>query len=116
MNNAQQTIFIGNLPFSTDQNELQDAFGKFGIIAEINIPMNRETGRPRGFAFVKFETEEAAKDALSMDNFEFNGRNIKVNIAESKKTTFKPRNNGGGNRFGGERRGGGSSFGGRDRF
>lgn len=115
MDNAQQTVFIGNLPFSTDQNELQGAFEKFGSILEINIPTNRETGRPRGFAFVKFETEEAAQEALSMDGQDFNGRNIKVNIALGKKETFKPRD--GGNRFGGgnDRRGGGS-FGGRGRF
>ncbi|HSW75996.1 MAG TPA: hypothetical protein VLG50_03065 [Candidatus Saccharimonadales bacterium] len=101
----QQTIFIGNLAFSTDKNELQDAFGKFGIISEINIPTNRETGQPRGFAFVKFETEEAAKEALSMDGQELNGRNLKVNIAHGKKESFAPRSNGG-SRFGGDRRGG----------
>ncbi|MEI7669788.1 MAG: RNA-binding protein [Pseudomonadota bacterium] len=113
----QQTVFIGNLAFSTDKNELQDAFGKFGIISEINIPTNRETGQPRGFAFVKFETEEAAKEALTMDGQELNGRNLKVNIAHGKKESFAPRTNGGGggSRFGGERRGGmggGSSTGG----
>ena len=114
MDNAQQTVFIGNLPFSTDQNELQGAFEKFGTILEINIPTNRETGRPRGFAFVKFETEEAANQALEMDGADFNGRNIKVNIALGKKESFKPRN-GGGNRFGGgnDRRGG---FGGGNRY
>lgn len=110
----QQTIFIGNLAFSTDKNELQDAFGKFGIISEINIPTNRETGQPRGFAFVKFETEEAAKEALSMDGQELNSRSLKVNIAHGKKESFAPRSNStGGSRFGGERRGGmGSSTGG----
>ena len=112
MDNNQQTVFIGNLPFNTDQNELQDAFGKFGIIAEINIPTNRETGRPRGFAFVKFETESAAQDALSMDGADFNGRNIKVNIALGKKESPRPRSN---NRFGGDRQGGGN-FGGRGRY
>ena len=108
----QQTIFIGNLAFSTDKNELQDAFGKFGIISEINIPTNRETGQPRGFAFVKFETEEAAKEALSMDGQELNSRNLKVNIAHGKKESFAPRSSTGGSRFGGERRGGMGSTGG----
>ncbi|MCX5923548.1 MAG: RNA-binding protein [Candidatus Dependentiae bacterium] len=114
----QQTIFIGNLAFSTDKNELQDAFGKFGIISEINIPTNRETGQPRGFAFVKFETEDAAKEALSMDGQELNSRSLKVNIAHGKKESFAPRSGAGstgGSRFGGERRGGmggGSSTGG----
>ena len=114
----QQTIFIGNLAFSTDKNELQDAFGKFGIISEINIPTNRETGQPRGFAFVKFETEDAAKEALSMDGQELNSRSLKVNIAHGKKESFAPRSSTGstgGSRFGGERRGGmggGSSTGG----
>lgn len=116
----KQTIFIGNLAFSTDKNELQDAFGKFGIISEINIPTNRETGQPRGFAFVKFETEEAANDALAMDGQELNGRNLKVNIAHGKKESFAPRAGGmgGGSRggFGGERRSSGGFGGSRGGF
>lgn len=101
MDNAQQTVFIGNLPFSTDQAELQAAFEKFGTILEINIPTNRETGRPRGFAFVKFETKESADEALSMDGTDFNGRNIKVHIALGKKESRPRRDNNGGGRFGG---------------
>ena len=117
MDNAQQTIFIGNLPFNTDQNQLQDVFGKFGIISNIHIPTNRETGRPRGFAFIQFETESAAEEALTMNDAEFNGRNIKVNIALGKKETPRPRTGGnGGGRFGNNDRRGGSSFGGRDRY
>lgn len=99
MDNNRQTIFIGNLPFSTNQNELQDAFEKFGTISEINIPTNRETGKPRGFAFVKFESEDSAQEALSMDGQDFNGRNIKVSIALGKKENPRPRT--GGSRFGG---------------
>ena len=105
----QNTIFIGNLAFTTDKNELQDAFGKFGIISEINIPTNRDTGQPRGFAFVKFETEEAAKEALTMDGQTLNSRQLKVNIAHGKKESFDgPRPS----KFGGERRSGGGSMGG----
>lgn len=107
--NNQHTIFIGNLPFSTQKSELQEVFEKFGSITEIHIPVDRQTGKSRGFAFVTFETEESSQDALNMNGQEMNGRTIKVHMAHGKKETSGPRPGGfrsGGDRNGGDRRGG----------
>ncbi|MBI2353066.1 RNA-binding protein [Candidatus Dependentiae bacterium] len=107
MDKNQSTIFIGNLPFSTTEDDLKRLFESFGTIVKIHIPTNRETGQPRGFAFLEFSTEESAQAALAADGQDVNGRAMKVSIALGKKeSTFKPRT--GGNRFGGssDRRGG----------
>lgn len=108
MDKNQSTVFIGNLPFSTTEDDLRRIFESFGTIVKIHIPTNRETGQPRGFAFLEFSSEESANNALAADGQDVNGRNMKVSIALGKKeSTFKPRT-GGGNRFGGssDRRGG----------
>ncbi len=108
MDNKQSTIFIGNLPFSTTEDELKGTFESFGTIVKVHIPTNRETGQPRGFAFLEFETEESAQNALTIDGQDLNGRNMKVSIALGKKES-RPRT-GGGNRFGGDRRSSGGGF------
>ena len=88
-------------------------FEKFGSITEIHIPVDRQTGKSRGFAFVTFETEEASQDALNMNGQEMNGRTIKVHMAHGKKETSGPRPGGFRSDRGGERRsGGGNGFGG----
>ncbi len=108
--NNQHTVFIGNLPFSTQKSELQEAFEKFGTITEIHIPVDRQTGKSRGFAFVTFDTAEASEQALNMNGQEMNGRTIKVHMAHGKKENSGNgggRPSGGGFRSGGDRRGGG---------
>lgn len=114
--NNQHTVFIGNLPFSTTKQELQEVFEKSGSITEIHIPVDRQTGKSRGFAFVTFETEEASQAALEMNGQEMNGRTIKVHMAHGKKEASGPRTGGGfrsgGDRCGERRSGGGSGFGG----
>ena len=117
--NNQHTVFIGNLPFSTQKSELQEVFEKFGSITEIHIPVDRQTGKSRGFAFVTFETEEASQEALNMNGQEMNGRTIKVHLAHGKKENSGNGGGGrpGGFRSGGDRRGGsGSGFGGGGSF
>ena len=81
----QNKIFVGNLSFKTDEQELQAVFGKFGEITEIKIPTDRESGRARGFAFITFESQQAAQEALTMDGKELNERAIRVNMATDKK-------------------------------
>ena len=117
MDNKQTTIFIGNLPFTTTEEDLREAFTPFGAIINIHIPMNRETQQPRGFAFLEFETEESAQEALSTNGQEFNGRSMKVSIAQGKKESSDRPRTGGGNRYGSNNRGGSSNGGGfsRDR-
>src|ERR1043165_5059467 len=75
-------LFVGNLSFQTTENELQDAFQQFGTVAEVNIVTDRESGRPRGFAFVTMDTPDAAKAAISgLGGRDFGGRNISVTEA-----------------------------------
>lgn len=98
------SIYVGNLSYEVTKEDLTSVFTEYGAIQRVQLPTDRETGRPRGFAFVEMnnETEEtAAIEAL--DGAEWMGRTLKVNKA-------KPReNSGGGGRssFGGDRRGGG---------
>ena len=70
MNNAK--VFVGNLAFSTTQNDLQDMFGAHGPVVDVKIPIDRDTGKPRGFAFVTMETADAAKAAIHA----LNGRSV----------------------------------------
>lgn len=81
----QNKIFVGNLPFKINEQELQNVFGKFGEITEIKIPTDRESGRARGFAFITFASQQAAQEALKVDGTEINERAIRVNMATDKK-------------------------------
>lgn len=103
----QNQLFIGNLAFSTTKEDLEGAFSVYGPIVEVKIPTDRYTGRVRGFAFVTFETQQAAEKALALDGKDLNGRPIRVNVAQEKKG-----GEGGGGR-GGDSRGGMGGGGGR---
>jgi len=87
---VSKKIYIGNLPFSSTETDLQDLFGRHGTVESVNVIMDRETGRPRGFAFVEMESASAADDAIrALDGSELGGRNLRVNEAQD-------RNQGGG--------------------
>ena len=102
-------LYVGNLSYSTTEEALNAAFGQDGRkVAGVQLMMDRETGRSRGFAFVDMASEDDARKAIqAMDGFELDGRRLRVNEAEER----RPRPGGGG--FGGGGRRGG--FGGRDR-
>ncbi len=90
-------IYVGNLPFSSTQEDLESLFGRHGNVASVNVITDRETGRPRGFAFVEMDSASDADDAIrALDGSNLGGRDIRVNEAQD-------RRGGGG---GGERRGG----------
>ena len=96
-------LFVGNLNFATTEEGLRALFGQAGTITDIHIPINRDTGRPRGFAFVTFSVATEASEAINrFDGADLDGRPIRVNVAEER----APRSGGGG-RFGG---GGGGRF------
>ena len=98
-------LYVGNLPFSTSEDELRDLFGQAGTIRSVTIPMDKMTNRPRGFAFVEMESEDDANKAIGMFNGkDLGGRSMNVSIARP----MEPRSGG----FGG---GGGGGGGGRDR-
>ena len=110
-------MYVGNLPFSAGEDELRDAFSEFGPVAEVSLVMDRETGRPRGFAFVSMETKEGMEAAIrGLDGKDFGGRNLTVNEARPReeRPSFGGGGGGGGGRggYGGDRRGGGGGGGG----
>jgi cold-inducible RNA-binding protein len=77
-----QKLYIGNLPFTATEDELRELFGKHGNVQSAQIITDRETGQPRGFAFIEMDNADAAIAAL--DNQPMGGRNLKVNIAKAK--------------------------------
>ncbi len=89
-------LYVGNLSFDTTQESLTGAFEKDGrTVKEVNIITDRETGRPRGFAFVEMGNESDAQAAIqAMDGVDLDGRNLKVNEAKER----SPRGGGGGGR------------------
>jgi RNA recognition motif-containing protein len=75
-------MYVGNLPFSTTENELRDLFGTYGPVTDIHLPMERESGRPRGFAFVTMDSEASMNGAVNaLNSREWNGRTLAVNEA-----------------------------------
>ena len=92
-------IFVGNLSYQATQADLQNAFGAYGNVERINVVTDRETGQPRGFAFVEMSDADAAQNAIAhLNGSEMYGRAINVNEA-------RPKPAGGG--YGGQRSGGG---------
>ncbi|EMI53188.1 RNP-1 like RNA-binding protein [Rhodopirellula sallentina SM41] len=104
-------IYVGNLAFSATEDDLRGAFEQYGEVSTVNIIMDRETGRSRGFAFVEMSDADGAKDAIeNLDGQAISGRNVTVNEARPR----APRGGGGGGGGGGGRGGyGGGGGGGR---
>lgn len=88
----QNKLFIGNLPFKLKEDDIRDLFSKFGEIVEVAVPQDKATGRPRGFAFVTFKTEDSAKQALTLDGHEIDARKIRVSLATGEKRASGVRN------------------------
>lgn len=90
-------LFVGGLPFSTTDDELQQIFAEFGTVASAKIIMNRDTGRSKGFGFVEFENEEEGKKAeAGMNGKEIGGRSVTVNEARPMQERPPRRDFGGG--------------------
>ena len=93
-------VFVGGLPWATDENALKDAFKEFGTVTYAKVISDRETGRSRGFGFVEFSSDAEAQAAVrGMDQQDLGGRKVTVNEAQDR------RNDRGGGEGGGERRG-----------
>ncbi len=96
-------IYVGNLPFSTTDTDLEDLFSQFGQISRAAIITDRETGRSRGFGFVEMENDEEGRKAIEeLNEKDFEGRQLTVNEARPR----APRTGGG---YGGGGGGGGYS-------
>ncbi|MDG1978722.1 MAG: RNA-binding protein [Phycisphaerales bacterium] len=103
-------LFVGNLPFSATENEIRDAFEAHGEVSDVAVITDRETGRPRGFAFVEMSDSGQANAAIeALNGQDFGGRSINVNEARPRED--RPRGGGGGG-YGGGGGGGGRGGGG----
>src|SRR3989454_11864838 len=88
-------LFVGNLSFNITENDLQDAFAKHGTVVEVNLMMDRATGRARGFGFITMSTPEEAQKAIeAMNGAQLDGRALTVNVARPREE--RPRGGGGG--------------------
>jgi cold-inducible RNA-binding protein len=105
-------LFVGNLSYATTEADLRGYFGTVAAPSQVVLPVDRETGRPRGFAFVEFQDRAHAEQAIQKFNGQvFNGRPLAVSEARAREDRGPggPRPGGG---FGGPRPGGGGGFGG----
>ena len=92
-------IYVGNLPFTTTDAELRTLFAAHGTVESVSLPTDRETGRPRGFAFVEMSQADASRAIQNLNGKDLGGRPLRVNEAQD-----RPRTGGGGG--GGGYRGG----------
>lgn len=101
-------IYVGNLPWSLTDEELQDLFAEYGTVSRARHMTDRETGRPRGFGFVEMEDRDEGEKAIeSLNGVEIEGRPLKVNEARPREERPRSFGGGGGGGFGGGRGGGG---------
>jgi cold-inducible RNA-binding protein len=103
-------LYVGNLPFNTTENELQELFSQAGAVQEVTLMQDRFTGKSRGFAFVTMGSDEEAQNAISkLNGHAIEGRQLTVNEArprESRPPGGGGRGYGGGGGYGGRREGG----------
>jgi len=94
------SIYVGNLAYQVTQEDLEQAFAQYGTVKRVQLPVDRETGRFRGFAFVEMETEAQEAEAIdALDGAEWMGRDMKVNKARPREDR-KPSGSWGGNNRG----------------
>jgi RNA recognition motif-containing protein len=98
-------IYVGNLPFSADEAAVRALFSQHGTVESVSLPVDRDTGRPRGFGFVEMSQADASRAIQSLNGYSMEGRPLRVNEAQD-----RPRSGPGGG--GGGRPGGGGGGGG----
>ena len=78
-------LYVGNLPYNTDEAQLQDLFAQAGAVDTVSVVRDRETGRARGFAFVEMASDEDAQQAINqLNSYQLDGRALTVNEARPK--------------------------------
>jgi hypothetical protein len=105
-------LYVGNLPYSVRDNDLEQAFGQFGTVTSAKVMMERDTGRSKGFGFVEMGSDAEAQAAINgMNGQALGGRSVVVN--EARPMENRPRTGGyGGGGGGGYGGGGGGGYGG----
>ncbi|MBD1821099.1 RNA-binding protein [Cyanobacteria bacterium FACHB-DQ100] len=101
------SIYVGNLSYEVTREDLTEIFAEYGSVKRVQLPVDRETGRMRGFGFVEMETDAEEDKAIeALDGAEWMGRDMRVNKAKPREESGGGRSGGGGGRNGGDRRGG----------
>lgn len=77
-------IYVGNIPFNATEEDIRSAFSQCGPVTKVDIVMDRETGRPRGFAFVELDDASAQRAIAELDGAELGGRRMTVNVAKER--------------------------------
>lgn len=102
-------MYVGNLPFSATPEDITSLFSEYGTVTDVFLPIDRDSGRPRGFAFVTMDSTSAMEAAIRGQNGQdFGGRNLAINEARPKEE--RP---GGGGGYGGGGGGGRGGYGGK---
>ena len=92
-----KNIFVGNLPYSATEDQLQSLFGQHGAVARVKIITDRETGRSRGFGFVEMDNDEEGDRAIdAINGADLDGRSLNVNEARPRRDNFGGGGGGGG--------------------
>ena len=90
------SIYVGNLSYDATRDDINAVFAEYGAVQRVHLPTDRETGRPRGFAFVEMSSEDEESAAIeALDGAEWMGRDLRVNKARPR----EQRGGGGGGRF-----------------
>jgi len=86
-----KSIYVGNLPFSATEDEIRELFAAYGNVDSVRLMTDRETGRPRGFGFVKMAAQDADAAIQALNGKQFGGRSLRINEAEDRKPAGGPR-------------------------
>lgn len=106
-------MYVGNLAWSATENDIRELFSQYGTVTEVAVPTDRESGRPRGFAFVSMDSKEAMEAAINaLNGKDFLGRPLTINEARPREERPAYGGGGGGGYGGGGRKGGGGGYGG----
>jgi len=84
LQDSQNKLYVGNIDYTATESELASYFAQYGQVEFVNIPVNRYTGKARGFGFVTFASKEGAEQAMALHGTEFRGRQIQVNFAKER--------------------------------
>jgi RNA recognition motif-containing protein len=89
-------IYVGNLPFSATEEQVRQAFAAHGTVESVNVVLDRDTGRPRGFAFVEMNRADASRAIQAMNGQDMGGRPLRVNEAQERPQGQRRTGGGGG--------------------
>lgn len=80
-----KSIYVGNLPFTATEDEVRDLFAAYGDVESVRLMTDRDTGRPRGFGFVKMAAQDADTAIQALNGKQLGGRSLRINEAEDRK-------------------------------